>query len=165
VDFQKSIVSVGVGFYPGPRSWRVFASTTSAPASGVPVWNSGSFGWRLWYLASAAAAGCATLVKGPVGFLIPAFVVTGLQSLRPAARRCFSPLNVLVFLVVVLPWFLSLGAREPGVFYYGLVEESFHRFPLGACCCGSRGPRLETAGSLVDRPAVRRLGGVALHFP
>ena len=31
---------------------------------------------RFWYLASAAAAGCGTLVKGPVGFLIPALVVT-----------------------------------------------------------------------------------------
>jgi 4-amino-4-deoxy-L-arabinose transferase-like glycosyltransferase len=90
---------------------------------------------RLWYLASAAAAGCATLVKGPVGFLIPALVVTVFNLAdrrRGAVRRCFSPLNLLVFLAVVLPWFLSLGAREPGFFYYGLVEESFHRFTTGS---------------------------------
>jgi 4-amino-4-deoxy-L-arabinose transferase-like glycosyltransferase len=89
---------------------------------------------RLWYLASALAAGGATLVKGPVGFLVPALVVSVFNRLdgrRGAARRCFAPLNVLVFLVVVLPWFLGLGAREPGFFYYGLVEESFHRFTTG----------------------------------
>jgi hypothetical protein len=90
---------------------------------------------RLWYLASAAAAGCATLVKGPVGFLIPALVMSVFNLIdrrRGAVRRCFAPLNVLVFLMVVLPWFLGLCARQPAFFYYGLVEESFHRFTTGS---------------------------------
>jgi 4-amino-4-deoxy-L-arabinose transferase-like glycosyltransferase len=89
---------------------------------------------RLWYLAGALAAGCATLVKGPVGFLVPALVVSifnRLDGRRGAVRRCFAPVNVLVFLAVVLPWFLGLGVREPGFFYYGLVQESFHRFATG----------------------------------
>jgi 4-amino-4-deoxy-L-arabinose transferase-like glycosyltransferase len=90
---------------------------------------------RLWYLASAALAGCATLVKGPVGFLVPALVISVFNRLdgRRGAllRRCFAPVNVLVFLAVVLPWFLGLGVREPGFFYYGLVQESFQRFTTG----------------------------------
>jgi 4-amino-4-deoxy-L-arabinose transferase-like glycosyltransferase len=89
---------------------------------------------RLWYLASAVAAGGATLVKGPVGFLVPALVMAVFNRLdgrRGAVRRCFAPLNILVFLGVVLPWFLGLCAREPGFLYYGLVEESLHRFATG----------------------------------
>ncbi|MEA2602626.1 MAG: hypothetical protein QOF89_3618 [Acidobacteriota bacterium] len=94
---------------------------------------------RLWYLASAAAAGFATLVKGPVGFLIPGLVILVFNlvearrgSRRGALRRCFAPLNVLLFLAIVLPWFLGLCARQPDFFYYGLVEESFHRFTTGS---------------------------------
>jgi 4-amino-4-deoxy-L-arabinose transferase-like glycosyltransferase len=94
---------------------------------------------RLWYLASAAAAGFATLVKGPVGFLVPGLVILVFNlvearhgSRRGALRRCFAPLNVLLFLAVVLPWFLGLCARHPDFFYYGLVEESFHRFTTGS---------------------------------
>jgi 4-amino-4-deoxy-L-arabinose transferase-like glycosyltransferase len=90
---------------------------------------------RLWYLGSAAAAGFATLVKGPVGFLVPGLVVTVfhlVERRRGALRRCFHPLHLLLFLAVVLPWFVSLGIRQPGFFYYGLVEESFHRFTTGS---------------------------------
>jgi 4-amino-4-deoxy-L-arabinose transferase-like glycosyltransferase len=92
---------------------------------------------RLWYLASAAAAGCATLVKGPVGFLVPGLVMVAFNLLearrgdsrrRGALRRLFAPLHVLVFLALVLPWFVSLCLRQPGFLYYGLVEESFNRF-------------------------------------
>jgi len=84
-----------------------------------------------WYLFGAAAAGFATLVKGPVGFIIPLLVITVFnltERRRGWAGRGFSPLNILVFLAVVLPWFIGLSRQRPDFPYYGLVEESFHRF-------------------------------------
>ena len=126
---------------------------------------------RNWYLLGALAAGFATLVKGPVGFLIPGLVlfvfhlverwsevrnligelVAGFLTLvkgplvyliprmvflvfhRIGARcgmlkRFFAPLNLLVFFGVTLPWFIGLSLQHPDFPYYGLIEESFHRF-------------------------------------
>ena len=36
--------------------------------------------------------------------------------------------NILIFLAIVLPWFVGLSLQCPDFPYYGLVEESFHRF-------------------------------------
>ena len=124
---------------------------------------------RNWYLLGALAAGFATLVKGPVGFLIPTlvlFVFHGAEGRRGAwekyfatlnlvkvvkspvsvfipsriftvgfeghrgvwKRFCCLPLNLLVFFGVTLPWFIGLSLQHPDFPYYGLVEESFHRF-------------------------------------
>ena len=83
-----------------------------------------------WYLAAAAAAGIATLVKGPVGFFLPLLVLTvfHLVERRPGAlRRQFAPANLLLFLVIVLPWFFGVALRRHDFPYYGLVEETFHR--------------------------------------
>lgn len=86
---------------------------------------------RFWYLAGAAAAGFATLVKGPIGFLVPGlvlFVFHRFQGRRGVWRRFFAPLNLLVFFAVVLPWFVGLSLAHRDFAYYGIVEESFHRF-------------------------------------
>src|SRR5271170_1321926 len=86
---------------------------------------------RLWYLAGAAAAGFATLVKGPIGFLVPGlvlFVFHRFQGRRGVWRRFFAPLNLLVFFAVVMPWFVGLSLAHRDFAYYGIVEESFHRF-------------------------------------
>jgi 4-amino-4-deoxy-L-arabinose transferase-like glycosyltransferase len=86
---------------------------------------------RNWYLAGAALGGLATLVKGPVGFLIPALVLLVFNRLEGrvgAWRRLLSPWNILVVLGVALPWFIALCVRHPDFLQYGLVEESFKRF-------------------------------------
>ena len=86
---------------------------------------------RNWYLLGALAAGLATLVKGPVGFLIPALVLLVFQRVegrRGVWKRLLAPLNLLVFFGVTLPWFIGLSLQHPDFPYYGLVEESFHRF-------------------------------------
>lgn len=90
---------------------------------------------RNWYLLGAAAAGFATLVKGPVGFLIPILVLLVFNRLlgrRSVWKRIFAPLNWLVFFGVVLPWFIGLSLVHPDFPHYGLVEESFHRFTTTA---------------------------------
>jgi 4-amino-4-deoxy-L-arabinose transferase-like glycosyltransferase len=84
-----------------------------------------------WYLLSALAAGFATLVKGPVGFLIPSlvlFVFHRVEGRRGVWKRFFAPLNLLVFFGVTLPWFIGLSRQHPDFPYYGIIEESFHRF-------------------------------------
>jgi hypothetical protein len=86
---------------------------------------------RNWYLLGALSAGFATLVKGPVGFLIPGlvlFLFHRVEGRRGAGKRFFAPLNLLVFFGVTLPWFIGLSRQHPDFPYYGLIEESFHRF-------------------------------------
>ena len=86
---------------------------------------------RNWYLLGALAAGFATLVKGPVGFLIPGlvlFVFHRVEGRRGVWKRFFAPLNLLAFFGVTLPWFIGLSLQHPDFPYYGLIEESFHRF-------------------------------------
>ena len=86
---------------------------------------------RNWYLLGALAAGFATLVKGPVGFLIPGlvlFVFHFVERRRGVWKRFFAPLNLLAFFGVTLPWFIGLSLQHPDFPHYGLIEESFHRF-------------------------------------
>ncbi len=86
---------------------------------------------RHWYLLGAFSAGLATLVKGPVGFLVPGlvlFVFNRVEGRRGMWKRFFAPLNLVVFFGVTLPWFIGLSLQHPDFPYYGLVEESFHRF-------------------------------------
>ncbi|HTT67702.1 MAG TPA: glycosyltransferase family 39 protein [Gemmatimonadales bacterium] len=84
-----------------------------------------------WYLAAAACAGVGTLLKGPVGFLLPVLVLVAFNLVDGNARalgRVFAARNVLLFLAIVLPWFLGLAWVRRDFAYYGLVEESLHRF-------------------------------------
>ncbi|MFO1477920.1 MAG: glycosyltransferase family 39 protein [Verrucomicrobiota bacterium] len=86
---------------------------------------------RRWYLAGAACAGLGTLVKGPVGFVLPLLVLlvhARVEGHRGAWKRLFAPLNFAVFFAIALPWFVGLCLRHPDFLHYGLVEESFHRF-------------------------------------
>ncbi len=86
---------------------------------------------RNWYLLSAAAAGFATLVKGPVGFLVPLLTLAVFNVVQKNSgwwRRLLHPLNAVVLLAIVLPWFVALVWAHPDFARYGLLEESFHRF-------------------------------------
>ena len=86
---------------------------------------------RRWLLVGAASSAVATLIKGPVGFLVPAAVLTvfSLVERRPRAiLRMLAPRNLALFLAIVLPWFLALVHAHPEFLRYGLVEESARRF-------------------------------------
>ncbi|HEY7471077.1 MAG TPA: glycosyltransferase family 39 protein [Gemmatimonadota bacterium] len=90
-------------------------------------------GWarRGYAIIGAAATGFATLVKGPVGFVIPALVLSAyfiVDRRSGAIRRLFSPLNLLVFFTVVLPWFIGVALERPDFPHYGIVEETLKRF-------------------------------------
>jgi 4-amino-4-deoxy-L-arabinose transferase-like glycosyltransferase len=86
---------------------------------------------RRWHAAGAAAAGMGMLVKGPVGALVPAAVLSVyfVVDRRPRAlRRVFAPWNWLIVLGLFLPWFAALCHAHPEFLHYGLVEETFNRF-------------------------------------
>ena len=87
---------------------------------------------RTAVVAGAAAAGVATLAKGPLGLLLPALVVFGfLLSTREwrRLRELFAPLAILAFLVVAAPWYLAIlrdqGERFVSVF---LLNHNLQRF-------------------------------------
>jgi 4-amino-4-deoxy-L-arabinose transferase-like glycosyltransferase len=86
---------------------------------------------RRWLLVGAASSAVATLIKGPVGLLVPGAVLTvfSLVERRPRAiLRMLDPRNLALFLAIVLPWFLALVHAHPEFLRYGLVEESARRF-------------------------------------
>lgn len=86
---------------------------------------------RRYYLLMYAAAAGATLVKGPIGFLLPGMIVAA----HIAARRKWSALaemqlawGPLIFLLIVTPWYAAAEARRPGYLAYFLGQEHFARF-------------------------------------
>jgi 4-amino-4-deoxy-L-arabinose transferase-like glycosyltransferase len=86
---------------------------------------------RRWLLLGAASSAVATLIKGPVGFLVPGAVLTALSLVerRPRAiLRMLAPWNLVVFIAIVVPWFAALAYQHPEFIHYGLVEESLRRF-------------------------------------
>jgi len=110
---------------------------------------------RAFWALSAAAAAVATLIKGPVGFIVPGLTILVYGLARPAGeaagtgtgpgwaaarapavlrvlRSLLSPLNLLIFFGLTLPWFLGVVRQKPDFLRYGLVEESFRRYSTGA---------------------------------
>lgn len=85
---------------------------------------------RLYTLA-AAGAGCATLVKGPVGFILPTLVIALHHALggdRAWWREAFKARNIALFFALFLPWFVGVSLQHPDFPYYGIVKESVQRF-------------------------------------
>lgn len=84
-----------------------------------------------YYVLGAALAGIATVVKGPVGFIVPSLVMAVFHTwsgLRGWWRDAFGWRNVLVFLAIVVPWFVGVSLQHPDFPYYGLIKESLQRF-------------------------------------
>ena len=71
------IIAIGAAFSAsggdaGPRWWL---GLSGAVFAGYLAESAEADSRRYWYLVGAASAGLATLVKGPVGFLVPALVL------------------------------------------------------------------------------------------
>lgn len=84
-----------------------------------------------WYLLGALAAGFATVIKGPVGFIIPTLVIAvfnGVEGRFAVMKQAFALRNVAIFLAIVLPWFIGLSIERPDFPYYGIMRESIARF-------------------------------------
>jgi len=84
-----------------------------------------------WYLMGALSAGIATVIKGPVGFIVPTLVIAifnGVEGRLGVMKRAFALRNWAVFFAVVLPWFVGLSLLRPDFPYYGIMRESIARF-------------------------------------
>jgi 4-amino-4-deoxy-L-arabinose transferase-like glycosyltransferase len=86
---------------------------------------------RIWYAASTFAAAIATLIKGPVGFVLPLLVLlvfARVERRRGVFRRICTPMNFAIFFGIVLAWFVGVSLRRHDFPYYGIIVESFQRF-------------------------------------
>lgn len=75
--------------------------------------------------------GVATLIKGPIGFLLPAAVILFylLISRKWAALGAMElSLGLPVFLIVAASWYVAAELRNPGFLQHFLWEENFARF-------------------------------------
>jgi 4-amino-4-deoxy-L-arabinose transferase-like glycosyltransferase len=87
---------------------------------------------RLAVVVGAAAAGLATLAKGPLGLLLPLLVLGGYLLLARQGRflrELLAPRATLAFLVVAAPWYVAIlldqGRRFVDVF---IVDHNVQRF-------------------------------------
>lgn len=81
-----------------------------------------------------AAAGLATITKGPVGFILPLLTIlvyAALQRRFSEMKRLAWPPGILLFLAVSLPWFVAVSIRNPDFPRYAFWNESVLRFTTG----------------------------------
>ena len=83
------------------------------------------------FLLMYVAMGMATLLKGPIGFVLPVAVI-GVYLLLTKRwsllRRMQIPLGIALLILTVAPWYLAAESRNPGYLHYFLWEENVHRF-------------------------------------
>ena len=78
-----------------------------------------------------AAAGIATITKGPVGFVLPLLTIlvyAAVQRRFHEMKRLAWPPGIALFLVVSLPWFIAVSTRNPDFPRYAFWDESVLRF-------------------------------------
>jgi 4-amino-4-deoxy-L-arabinose transferase-like glycosyltransferase len=78
-----------------------------------------------------AAAGVATITKGPVGFILPLLTIlvyAAVQGRFSEMKRLGWPPGIALFLAVSLPWFIAVSLRNPDFPRYAFWEESVLRF-------------------------------------
>jgi hypothetical protein len=94
-------------------------------------------------VAAFAAMGLATLIKGPVGFLLPLITLGVYQALLGrfgALRKLHWVLAWIVFFAIALPWFVEVSIRNPTFPKYAFWDESLRRFFSGLHVHRSEGP-------------------------
>ena len=83
------------------------------------------------FLLMYAAVAIAILLKGPIGFLLPAGVI-GIYLLVTKRwsllRQMQIPLGIALVILTVVPWYLAAESSNPGYLRYFLWEENLHRF-------------------------------------
>jgi hypothetical protein len=86
---------------------------------------------RSFYLLMFAAMGCGTLIKGPIGIVLPGIVIAVHLMLKKRwsiLGEMELKVGALVFLLIVTPWYLWAELRNPGYLRYFLLEENLLRF-------------------------------------
>lgn len=89
--------------------------------------NASGFRGRLWTLVAWTAMALGVLTKGPVALLIPLLVATPYAVWRRRTLAVWSLLGVATFLLIVLPWVLTVERVLPGFLRYALLIETWQR--------------------------------------
>ncbi len=88
-------------------------------------------GRRKWLAFSATSLALAVLIKGLVGVLIPlgimAVWITLFNKWR-LLRPLYLPTNLLLFLVIALPWHILVSLKNPSFFDFYFIHEQFERY-------------------------------------
>jgi 4-amino-4-deoxy-L-arabinose transferase-like glycosyltransferase len=78
-----------------------------------------------------AAMGAGSLIKGPIGVVVPVMVI-GVYLLLRKKLTFISQMNLLtgslIFFAILVPWYSWVESRNPGYLKYFLWEEHFLRF-------------------------------------
>jgi 4-amino-4-deoxy-L-arabinose transferase-like glycosyltransferase len=89
--------------------------------------------WRrktiLYFMYCASAA--ATLVKGPIGVVLPGLVILLyliFSRKLDVLRTLELPFGIVLFLTIVVPWYYLVETRNPGYLNYFLWEENIARY-------------------------------------
>jgi 4-amino-4-deoxy-L-arabinose transferase-like glycosyltransferase len=85
-------------------------------------WNSLARGDRMWFLLCGASTGLAVLAKGPVGLVLPSAVTLLFLVWSRQLRQLFDwrwLQGILVFGLVMVPWYAWVGAETRGNFLKG----------------------------------------------
>ena len=84
-----------------------------------------------WMLISAAMLALGTLAKGPVALLLGGVIAfIWLASERRLTEISAMPLAacLVIYAVIVLPWFMIAEARNPGFIRFFIIHEHFERY-------------------------------------
>ena len=86
---------------------------------------------RVFYLVMYAAMGIAALIKGPIGVILPAMVILPYMVILRKwflLRELDLIPGLILFLIIVAPWYVWAEIKNPGYLRYFLWEENFIRF-------------------------------------
>jgi 4-amino-4-deoxy-L-arabinose transferase-like glycosyltransferase len=86
---------------------------------------------RLFYLLMYAAIAVATLIKGPIGFIVPGMVIVSyiiFSKNWSLLREMNLILGAVIFFLIVVSWYAWAEARNPGYVRYFVWEENFLRY-------------------------------------
>jgi len=84
-----------------------------------------------WVLACYAATALAVLTKGPVAVVLTGGIIILFLLLQwnlGALRWLLSPLGILLFLAIALPWFVLVTLRNPEFLRFFVVDQHFTRY-------------------------------------
>lgn len=94
------------------------------------AYRSARYRW-LWVLVLYVATGLAVLTKGPVAAVLNGGVIVAFLLLRgewAAFRWALSPIGILLFVLVTLPWFVLVSRRNPEFLNFFIFDQHVKRF-------------------------------------
>ncbi|MGH7905523.1 MAG: phospholipid carrier-dependent glycosyltransferase, partial [Candidatus Binataceae bacterium] len=107
---------------------------TAAMAAFYMAARSGDFargGGRNWFILSAAMLGLGTLTKGPVALVLGgaiALIFILLQRRRREILRIPWLSSIIVYCAIVVPWFVIVARRHPGLLQFFFLHEHVNRY-------------------------------------